>query len=124
MEYIHNLPFILSTLMAIVIGLISYKNNTNDKDIYVRMAISIVCFYCMGIYVRSSLVKIYEQNRNRKKAEKLEEKNSKNNLSAKTVDDSTKGTVLDLKADDYEDDFSPLKVSEVIRSNLSDIGNK
>ena len=52
MEYVKQLPYIFGTFMGIVIGLISYILGVENNEIYIRVIISIILFYFLGLYIR------------------------------------------------------------------------
>jgi divalent metal cation (Fe/Co/Zn/Cd) transporter len=68
MEYVKKLPLILSMFMAILIGLISYTLGIAQKDIYIRISISLVLFYFLGLYIRRSIENLYDSYLQKKSA--------------------------------------------------------
>lgn len=116
MEYIHKLPSILSVLMAIMVGIISFKYNVTVQEIYIRMGIGILVFYALGVYIRYSLLKVVEEAEKKKKQEQLE-KQAELKAQADLMN-SEKNHTVSYTVDDYGEDFTPLKISEVIQSNL------
>jgi hypothetical protein len=58
MYLLQRLPCILGTAAALAAGLLSYKQNILQKDIYIRMAVSMSIFFVIGIFVRGTLVDI------------------------------------------------------------------
>lgn len=125
MEYVHKLPFLLGAAAAIIVGIISNLINASQQDTYIRMAMSMIIFFAIGVYIRNTLQKIHEELESKKQEEenrimaemeedeKLaaeEEERMNQELKLKTV-----GTKIDFKVDDVGEDFSPLTVSEYIK---------
>ena len=71
--YISALPFIAGAVVTIIVGTISYLSGVSNKVLYLRMAISMLAFYSLGLYVKSVLLKtikeIEEKGKKRKKKE-------------------------------------------------------
>lgn len=120
MEYIRKLPYILAALMTMIIGMASFLGGAGQKDIYLRMLLCMVAFLVIGMVIRSILVKLIED---------IQEKNKEDisrKLDNETEESSPNGSVIDLRVDDaslreeYEEEFTPLKVSQVIRSSLKE----
>ncbi|MCX8130298.1 MAG: hypothetical protein N3I35_09395 [Clostridia bacterium] len=127
MEYIHKLPFMLGSLMAIIIGLISYKYHVSQQEIYIRIAISMVVFFFIGTYIRNTIMKILDETAKKREAEELErqaELEQQMQEQLKASEENKKTSKLDLKVDDsydsnsvFGEDFAPLTVKEILRSN-------
>lgn len=111
MDYIHRLPFILGALMSIIAGTICFKFGESMQNIYMKMAITLVAFFSIGIYLRSTILRIIEEND--KKAKELAEKEK---MEAKGDTREEKASIIDYRVDDYGEDFSPLKISDIINS--------
>ena len=60
MQYIKKLPLLLSMFMSIIISSISYVQGVEQKEVYIRMIISMVLFFSLGLFIRNSIEKIYE----------------------------------------------------------------
>ncbi|MCX7747022.1 MAG: hypothetical protein N2645_09050 [Clostridia bacterium] len=112
MDYIHRLPFILSAFMTVIVGAISFKYNNGMQDIYIRMSISMVCFYIIGTLIRGSILKIEEEvERKRKEEERarqeeLERQQQEENL--RNEADKVSGNNIDYRVEDDGEDFQPL----------------
>ncbi|HEX9061631.1 MAG TPA: hypothetical protein VF941_15730 [Clostridia bacterium] len=119
MEYIHRLPLISSTIAAIIIGLVNFKLGASNQDTYLRIAIGLIMFFFLGSYAKKFIIKIHEDVTC--KLEKVEEDETvqvtepKNDLGS--IETSEKGHILDFVAGD-DDDFTPLNISEAIKSKL------
>lgn len=123
MDYIHKLPFILGAVVTITVGIISYSYKVSDQVLYMRMAVSMAVFYLLGLYVRSVIEKTLEEARQKKKEEELkkaqERKKKKKEEESKIDSQDKSSSQVDYKVGDDEE-FSPLKVSEVIKDNLKE----
>lgn len=123
MELLHKLPFILGAAIAIIVGIFCNALGVRQQDTYLKMAISMALFYIIGVYMRSTIKKILDEveikrhekekikQREMEEAERAASERLKESLNTKNL-----GTKLDLKVDDYGEDFSPLTVSEYIDS--------
>ena len=74
MDYIQRLPYIISSIMAIIIGTISYVRKEELKHTCIKMTVTILAFYVIGAFVRSVLYGIIDEIESRKE-EMEEEKN-------------------------------------------------
>lgn len=120
MDFIHKLPFILGAFMTIMVGGISYRNDITGQALYIRMAISITVFYILGIYIRKMLKNTISDIQKRKEEEERERQEEEKKQREKDSEDENyeKGSSFDVKVGEDED-FSPLKVSEVIKSKIN-----
>ncbi len=129
MEYVQRLPFILATFMAIIIGLISNIYGSGNNETYIRMAICMIIFFIIGMYLKNTIVGIYQDIEAKKEKEEQEKQaelerleNEKNNMNASNAQTEEKGGI-DYKIGDKAEvpplgeDFTPLTVSEVINRN-------
>jgi len=122
MHYIKNLPYILSTFVALIIGTLGLVNGTEKKVIYIRMLLCLVVFLVIGLLIRNIIGDIYKQSMLSKQKEALLENKSEK----LEQNENNKGSTIDFKIDDkvdpgkYEEEFTPLKVSEVIRKKMKD----
>lgn len=126
MEYIHKLPFILGCFMAIVVGIINYSLGVEQQNIFTRVAISLVIFFITGLIIRNLLNDLLEELEKRKKEqEELEEQQRKahsemhnNELPEFGAQNSMSGSPrrIDYEVTDGED-FTPMKISELMRSS-------
>lgn len=121
MDYIHKLPFIISILAAITAGMICYGYNNNTQETYMKMALSMVAFYFIGLILRSTLSSLVEEVRLKQEQMEAEKKameldKIENEKTAKQTANGIQPSTIDLAADDNSEEFSPLKVSEYIKS--------
>lgn len=127
MGLIHRLPFVLSVSMAITIGLLSKMFNSSNQEAYTRMLLGMVAFFAIGLLIRYVIVEITEELNQKSKEEELQQKaeDSKSDQNLQDSNSKDNQPTLDLRADDntadylYDDGFSPLKVSEIIKNNIS-----
>lgn len=130
MGYVYRLPFILSVIVTILVGIISFGNNENDQSIYLKMAVCMVVFYVLGTCLKNLLIKINEEVEEKLEKERIEKEKElmvkqMEEAQAKVNTDNieVKGPKIDFRVSDSSEDFSPLKVSEVIKRDLSGHGN-
>jgi hypothetical protein len=123
MEYIHKLPFFMGVAIAIIVGLICNLSNVGQQDTYIRMAISMIIFFIIGVYIRNTLQKIYEELEKKKQEEEKrikDESEEAKRAEEERLNPESKlngtGSKIDIKVDDMGDDFSPLTVSEYIKA--------
>lgn len=123
MDRIHGLPFITGGFMAVMAGIISYVCRSDNQSTYIRMAIVMVVFYMIGVYIRNTLTAINTENEEKKELERLREQEEAAQHAASQEgkqNDGGRGRMVNLVADDSDDEFTPLTVSQVISSKLSE----
>lgn len=98
MERIYKLPFILGCLAAMAAGVASYAAGAESRTIYLRMAVMMLTFFIIGLYVKNTILSI--ENEVQVKKHQIHK--------------------LDLPAEDTRDDFEPLAISKAIRSKTKD----
>lgn len=114
MEYIQKLPFISGALMAIIIGTISYRQNVDMQALYLRMAVTMLAFYAIGLGARIILQGIIEEI-NIKKEKEAKESETGPVEAAAEGDEGPEGNNIDYRVDDAtgEDDFKPLPYERI-----------
>lgn len=132
MGYIRKLPFILGCFAAIVTGMVSYSVGVVDQTIYLRMALMMLIFYILGVYIRHTIrsikkeVKIRQLERQReerirkKRLEEEERVAAINERLSQRGKQEGMGYKVDLTADGTEDDFEPLTVGRAIRTKINE----
>lgn len=128
METIMKIPFLLAMISALATGFISIINNANTNQTCIRMIIAMVSFYLIGIFVSSTLTNIVEE----KNKQKLEDELHNRELEKLEVEKAEAlkqvehlGANLDLVTDNNLDDgFSPLDLSQAIRTKVHEGYNK
>lgn len=122
MEFIHRLPFILGAVMAVIVGIVSFSINTETRDIYIRMSISMVVFFVIGLYAKSIIERIYSELEEKKKEQELREIEEQHRIEQerlKAEEEAKKHKVDIAVGEDYGEDFSPLTVNEYISNKNS-----
>lgn len=125
MDYTNKIPFITGASVTIIVGILSYKSGYELKTICIRMTFSMVVSFLIGIYLRNFIRRMKQEVRQKKALEEIKKnqeifaeaskksaqrKNSKIDL---TVGNDTQE---DIHADEeklYDEEFKPLKVSNV-----------
>lgn len=127
MEYIHRLPFITGAAMAVITGFISYEYGVPSQGVYIRMAVSMVVFFILGLIARNLIITINAEVEKRKHEEeeelkRLEYEEMTRNMEEKRQADNEKNTgpksSIDFKVGEDDDEFSPLKISEIIGKSI------
>jgi len=128
METIMKIPFLLALLAALITGVISITNNFNTNQTSIRMIIAMVSFYLIGVIVSSTLKSIVEdQNKQKLEAQaKIREEEMLARLETEKIkQEEHLGSKLDLVADNEIDDgFSPLDLSQAVRTKINEQYNK
>jgi Ca2+/H+ antiporter len=129
MDYIYKLPFILSVGFTIVVGMVNIGKGVDNQAVYLRMAVSLIVFYVIGLYLKHLIHKTVDNIKKKREIDEQEEEKQKmqqNNVEAGTKNRQNEGvaTHVNLKAGDYEEDFIPLKASKVIKTKLSEQDHK
>ena len=122
MDYIHRLPFIMGSFMAIVIGVINYRYKTSLQDVYLKMAIGLIVFFAVGVFVRSMIVGIKEELEKKREQQEKDKKAAETRKQAEAKEEkkaAESGQVIDYRVDEGED-FTPMKVGEVLSSTLKE----
>ncbi|MCX7708901.1 MAG: hypothetical protein N2484_03530 [Clostridia bacterium] len=128
MEFIHRLPFIIGAFMAIVVGVVNYKSGIEQQQIYSRMTISLIAFFIIGLLIRNTVSSIYEDLEKKKRDRQELEEELERQAHAKSMHEEAENseamegaggipTQIDYRVDEGEE-FTPLKVSEVLSSKL------
>ena len=73
MDNIHKIPFVMGVFATIIVGMTSYKTGVEHKEIYIRMSISMVIFFVVGLYVKKFIIKIRDELKEKEEALKEEE---------------------------------------------------
>jgi divalent metal cation (Fe/Co/Zn/Cd) transporter len=115
MEYIHRLPFILGASMSVIVGLFGYENGVAQKEAVIRMAISMLIFFVIGMFLRNIIENTMGEIDNKRKEEEnlKRESNEKKHRDEDTNQEQSK---IDYRTSDYGEDFEPLTVSEIIKT--------
>lgn len=138
MERIAKLPFILGCSAAIVTGSACYLAGMDSQGIYIRMAIMMLMFFIIGVYIRGTISSIkkeviirktreLQEERERQRRQKEEERAAANaarfNPAVQALETDLQGNEkpnrVDLTADDNDESFEPLTVSRAIRTKIN-----
>ncbi len=114
MHYVERLPIILGALASLITGLISYEAGYSQQILYLRMAVSMVLFFFIGLLVRSTIMSIINGT-----AEKEEE--GEKEKEEMTAGEKVSNAEITPKTDrriENDEDFDPLKVSDIIKESL------
>ena len=120
MERIYKLPFISGCMAAVVAGIASYATGAQSKIIYLRMAVLMVVFFIVGLYVRDSVLSIGKEVQEKKERQQQEAEEMQKQDSIKNQSSDKPEPMLDLTASDEDGDFEPLTVSQVIKKKLNE----
>ncbi|NLV35178.1 MAG: hypothetical protein GXY17_00675 [Clostridiaceae bacterium] len=131
MGYIRKLPFRLACLAAIITGIVSYSAGVVDQSIYLRMALMMLLFFILGLYIKNTIrtvrkevfireIEKKNEERLRKKQMQEEEKAAAVERIKQQVQQGESGRKIDFVADDSDDDFEPLTVSRAIRTKIDE----
>ena len=121
-----KIPFLLAILAAILTGLYSITNKMDTNQTCIRMIIAMVSFYLIGMFVSSTLTNIVEEQNIRKLEAEIQMRQKLDKEKAeKLKQEEHLGANLDLVADNKLDDgFSPLDLSQAIRTKVYETNNK
>ena len=123
MERIHQLPCILGFLAAMTTGIASYATNAATSTIYLRMAVMMVAFFILGLYIKNTVLSLKKEMQI-KKLEKEKAEAEELRLHQQMAEQNTayqkQNHILDLVAGDTEDDFEPLAMSKAIRTKVKE----
>jgi uncharacterized membrane protein YraQ (UPF0718 family) len=123
MYRVQKLPFILGASMSIITGLICYYTKLELKDTYIRMMLSLIIFFIIGVFARKSIVKIKVEVDDKLKADELErlQMEAKEKLELKRQEElENKGSIIDLEVSD--DDFITDDLTRAVHSQLEEDG--
>lgn len=134
MERIHKLPFILGCIAAMAVGVASYIAGSESRTVYLRMAVMMTVFFIIGLYIRNTVLAIEKEVQEKRQEQEDSEDEQLDKLSPEQQEAASalNGQPLhqanshaqvhkvDLTAKDTGDDFEPLVISKVIRSNVKE----
>lgn len=135
MERIYKLPLILGFLAALAAGIAGYALGMRNSEIYIRMAVMMVAFFVLGLYIRNSILSVkkevkekliddaikgMEEFRKQREQElaksQMNSRTSQSDLGQKPQDGLKEGTAGNVE--DEDDDFKPLNVSKAIKTKI------
>jgi len=122
MDYIQRIPFILGLLMAIIAGIVCYERGVEQQEIYLKMAISMMAFFAIGVLIRNTIQKTIDEIKSKEAEEKEDESNKKEELNDAKPNENKNTAAKNMASPAANhvsaDDFQPLNVSKAIRSEL------
>jgi hypothetical protein len=134
MEYLGKLPFLLGASAALITGLVCFNNMASNNQTYLRMLISMIIFYILGVYIRNLLTGIVEEQKEKLRIEEEAKKKLEEEAAAavdlelrekakaegrKSAVDKILGGNIDIVQgaefdSDFGEDFKPLKVGDLV----------
>ena len=125
MQYLQRLPLILALAGSLFSGLLSSLRLRAHNEVMSHMILSMVIFYFMGLFIRSTVLNIKTQVDEKWVKQEAAEKAQKEKEEAeKMKQEKTEeflGKSIDYTTNDLGDElFEPLPVSEFIRKELKD----
>jgi len=106
MDNIHKLPFISGAVMTIIIGLISFKYDRGSQSTYIKMAVTMIVFYLLGLYIKNVIIKFAQEIGEKKEQEAKEaiatarRKKIAEKYNEKMTENEVNRTKIDYKIDD------------------------
>jgi len=138
MEPICKLPLMLGCLAALAGGIAGYASGMASSEIYIRMAVLMVAFFVLGLYIRNNIISVKKEVKEKKKIEALKEyeesrrkkEEEMEKMMPKMSSGATQGShaqKLDGQGEaepemgkGEDDDFVPLNISKAIRTKISE----
>ena len=112
MDRIHRLPFITGGFMAVLTGITSYACGSGNQTTYIRMAVVMVVFYIIGVFIRNTLQSINTELDEKRVQDQIRENEAAmTEAAAKAAAKQNEGVQVhrvNLVADDSGEEFTPL----------------
>lgn len=120
MQYLQKLPLLLALAAAFLSGLVGFVRHNPQKEILFMMVLAMVLFFAIGLFARSTLTNIKNQNERKKKEKEQEELKKQQELEKQSKEkEMGLGRKIDITAGKADEDaFNPLPVSEFIKKEL------
>lgn len=114
-----RLPFIMGAAAALLVGMIGYRQNNTLSQVSMKMLLAMFIFYLLGTYIRYNIENILREIHKKKEQEAAEKASvtavADNRKETKPdTDGKSAGNTVDYRVDG--EDFSPLKVSDIIKT--------
>lgn len=117
MQTLQKIPFFMAAIAVIITGAICSTMQLDLNQASSRMVVVLLLFYIIGLFVKNTIKRVVEENE--VKRLQTEAENFAFNEEANCEKGGIKEIPLfDVKVDDRYDDFTPLHVSEVIKSKI------
>jgi predicted Holliday junction resolvase-like endonuclease len=116
-------------MAAILAGIISFAAKADSQTIYIRMAVSMLVFFILGIYVRNTVFAIKQQIDTKKKEQELEEEHRQKKLREEKMAEAMAAKknaakavhAIDMTAGDADQDgFEPLEFAQAVRTKVKE----
>jgi hypothetical protein len=125
MHFIKKIPYIFSALMTIIVGIISANNSIEQQQTYIRMIVSLIAFFVLGIFIKNTIERIQLEIQENQETDKVElgELGAVDKGLSQEDYGNNDNIGLDANSSDgnmYSEDFSPLKVSQIIKTKTED----
>lgn len=130
MERIRKLPFLSGCTASILAGVISYAAGIDSQTIYIRMAVMMVVFFVLGVYIRNTIYSVARQSaiikREKKREEDLrlrklrEEKMAEVRASMIGNNLDATSTINMAVGDEKQDAFEPMDLAKAIRTKAEE----
>ncbi len=116
MVFVQNIPILLALFSSLIISIISIVQKVSFTMLCVRVFITFLIFYALGLYVRKILVDMISDVILKKRQEELEMKRKKEQEQKEEKNNKSDGN-------DTDDDFSLLEVAQLDKNQTKIIGN-
>lgn len=118
MDYVHKLPFLMGGSISFIIGFISYNSGLSASATYIRMAVGMVVFFVLGLYVRGFIYQLEGEVRDKIKEKEKEISQNENNSSGTNIDYVVEGEEDNIEFEMnnetlFDEEFTPLNVNSV-----------
>ncbi len=132
MERFRRLPFVSGCMAAVLAGIISYIAGADSQTIYIRMAVMMLVFFVLGVYVRNTVYSIKRQNAIREMEKELEEEQRQKKLKEEKIAEAMAAKknaanmaraaqTIDMTAGDTDQEgFEPLGIAQAIRTKTKE----
>lgn len=126
MEHIHKLPFLLAGIAAMTVGIAGYASGSESGTIYLRMAVIMVVFFFIGLFVKNTVLSIEKEVQDKKREQEMAEEQLAAEAAVKQHTANPQqaagqnGHKVDLIAEDTDDGFEPLALSKAISSKVKE----
>lgn len=114
---VDKLPFIMGASAAVLAGVASYGQYGGTWETYIRMGAAMALFYILGIYVKSTFNKIFEEMKKKEKEEKEKLEIERIKSEQQKSENNHAGSKIDITVDGNEE-FEPLSGNEAIRDSI------
>lgn len=116
-------------MAAVLAGIISYAAGADSQTIYIRMAVMMLVFFILGMYVRNTIDAVKRQIAERKREKELEEELRLKKLKEEKIAEALaakknaarSAQTIDMTAGDTgQDGFEPLSFAQAVRTKVNE----